>query len=519
MILYFADREMKILGQASTSLPKGLIIVDDQKTEDIDTGVATFDATLSFEVGNRLQVEQMTQEGNYVLRSDGHDAECYTIITAETSAKKKERRIECEDAGLDLLNEIAPAYEAPRAMTIEEYITHFVGDAGFKIWVNEIPTLTRTLSWDAESTTTERIRSVATQFDGAEISYSFSVENLSVTGMYINIWKARGTDINEQLRLDRDIDDIRVISTVEDLVTGLNVVGGVPDGSEDPITLRGYTYDDGDIFVDSNGRLLSRESAQRWSRIGGSSYIVGLFNYDTTSQSELFSRAFSYLNRYREPLYNYEIDVVRGLENCHIGDRVNVVDDLGEVYVSARILQLSTSVTEGMKQATLGDYLIKGSGVSTKVLELASQFESIAQNRNLYTWFAYADDDQGTGISLSPAGKTYMGTATLRTSPTVDISDPSIFTWVSLGGASEFYNLTITSSAGTVFLDTLVTTTLTATVILNEYEMTQADLTANDLEVNWYDIGTGVKIGTGLTYAVTNVTSLNVTAKLETIGA
>lgn len=521
MILYFANRELEILGTASTSLPRGLIIVDDEKVEDIDTGVATFTATLSFTSQNRLSVEQMTQEGNYVLRSDGHDAECYTIITATTSAKNKERLIECEDAGLDLLNEIAPAYTATTAMTIAQYIEMFAGDAGFEIGVNELSHLTRTLSWDAESTVTERIRSVATQFDGAEISYSFEIQNLNITGMFINVWKARGTDIEEQLRLDRDIDDIRVISTVESLVTGLKVIGGTPDGQDTPITLRGYSYDDGDIYVDSNGRLLSREAAGRWSRIGGESYIIGQFTYETTNRGELFTRAYNYLTQYRNPLYNYEIDVVRGLENCHIGDRVNVVDDLGEVYVSARILQLSTSVTNGTKSATLGDFLIRDSGMSQKVLELASQFETLAANRNLYTWFAYADDDQGTGISLSPSGKTYMGTATLRSTPTVDISDPSIFTWVSLGGgeATDFYNLTITSSAGTVFLDTLVTTTLTATVILNEYEMAQADLTANNLEVNWYNVTTGVKLGTGLTYSVVNATSLNVTAKLETTGA
>ena len=36
MILYFADRRMNILGQASTGLPKGVTITNDLKTEDID---------------------------------------------------------------------------------------------------------------------------------------------------------------------------------------------------------------------------------------------------------------------------------------------------------------------------------------------------------------------------------------------------------------------------------------------------------------------------------------------------
>ena len=35
MIIYFADRQMNILGQASTNLPEGILLVDDLKTEDV----------------------------------------------------------------------------------------------------------------------------------------------------------------------------------------------------------------------------------------------------------------------------------------------------------------------------------------------------------------------------------------------------------------------------------------------------------------------------------------------------
>ena len=42
MIIYFADRAMNILGSASTGLPKGLMITNDKKTEEISEGVAIF---------------------------------------------------------------------------------------------------------------------------------------------------------------------------------------------------------------------------------------------------------------------------------------------------------------------------------------------------------------------------------------------------------------------------------------------------------------------------------------------
>lgn len=90
-----------------------------------------------------------------------------------------------------------------------------------------------------------------------------------------------------------------------------------------------------------------------------------------------------------------------------IGDRVNIVDDAGGLYLSARILKLETSIAEDTRTATLGEYLIQDSGIAQKVEELAAQVKaSGAQSR--YTWIAYADDAAGNGISLDPTGKAYM---------------------------------------------------------------------------------------------------------------
>ena len=84
MILYFADRKMNILGQASTSLPDGLTIVEDKKTEDIDVGVAIFECKISFDKKNRSKLSAWTEVGNYLLRSSGDENEFYTILETET---------------------------------------------------------------------------------------------------------------------------------------------------------------------------------------------------------------------------------------------------------------------------------------------------------------------------------------------------------------------------------------------------------------------------------------------------
>lgn len=385
MIVYFADRNQNVKGQASTGLPSGLIIVDDVKTEDVDTGVASFDLTISYEPKDRLALEQMTEAGNYVFRSSGTDAECYTIIDAETNSKAKERHLYCEDAGLDLLNVECGPFEAPSAQGIAWYVNQFAGSSGFTVGRNEIPSLTRTLYWDGEQTGTERIRSLARQFDDAEISYRFTIENMSITNRYIDIWKKRGVDINQELRLDRDINNIIVKRSVANLITAVFPQGNTLEGEDEPLDLIGApAYDDGDIYLDRNtGILYSRKGRAKWARPNGG-FILGRWTYDTESQTELKNRAVNYLKRFSDIEVNYEVDIVRGLENTHIGDRINIVDDAGEIYVSGRILKLETSVTGNYKNATLGEYLIKTSGIATQVLQLAADFQAgIAQNKSL----------------------------------------------------------------------------------------------------------------------------------------
>lgn len=78
MILYFADRHMNVIGQASTELPKGLYISDDLKTEEVEAGVATLEFTLNYTASTRNDAKQYGSVGNYILRKNGDEQEFYT---------------------------------------------------------------------------------------------------------------------------------------------------------------------------------------------------------------------------------------------------------------------------------------------------------------------------------------------------------------------------------------------------------------------------------------------------------
>lgn len=450
MIIYFADRAMNILGSASTGLPEGLMITNDKKTEEISEGVAIFECNLDYDFANsnkdekqEVDVKKLAAVGNFILKQSADDgkAEVYTIIDSTIDPIQKDASIYAEDAGLDLLNEVVGRYTADKAYSIDHYINKFAYDSGFEIGINEVSNLTRKLSWDGEATATERLLSVATQFDNAEIEFCFKVENMAVTGKYINVYKKRGNDSGVTLTVGKEVSGFRIKSSIADLATAYRCTGGTPEGSENPITLDGYKYDDGDFHVSGN-YVMSRKALEKWSRYqiktekkeNNVGHIVKSFSYDTTSKSELCNRAVSSLKKVCDEAVTYEVELLYLPDDVKIGDTVSIVDDDDNTYLTARLLKLETSESNDTKEAELGDYVRQESGIDEKVIELAERFEKIAKNRNFYTWTAFADDENGTGISINAYGKDYLGIATNRLVKEADLSDPTQYTWVKIKG-------------------------------------------------------------------------------------
>ena len=450
MIIYFADRAMNILGSASTGLPKGLMITNEKKTVDISEGVAIFECNLDYNFVNpdedeeqEVDVKKLAAVGNFILKqsADSGEVEVYTIIDSTIDPIQKDASIYAEDAGLDLLNEVVGKYAADKAYNIAYYINKFAYDSGFEIGINEVSNLTRKLSWDGETTATERLLSVATQFDNAEIEFSFKVENMAVTGKYINVYKKRGNDSGVTLTIGKEVSGFRIKSSIADLATAYRCTGGTPEGSENPITLNGYKYDDGDFYVEGS-YVKSRKALEKWSRYqiktekkeNDVGHIVKTFSYDTTSKSELCNRAVSSLKKICDEAVTYEVELLYLPDGVKVGDMVSIVDDDDNIYLTARLLKLEMSESNDTKEAELGDYVRHGSGIDAKVMELAERFEKIAKNRNFYTWTAFADDENGTGISANAYGKDYFGIATNRLAKEADLSDPTQYTWVKIKG-------------------------------------------------------------------------------------
>lgn len=443
MIVYFADKNFKVLGTASTSLSGGYVITDDTKKEEVETGIATLDCTVAYTDDTRADIESWCRAGNYVLAYYGKDdtadmdiVNLFMITTTELSVLNHTIKFESEDSGLDLLNNLAKEYTGTEQMSAADYINKFLEKTGFRLRNNNVSALPKKLEWTSTDTVTKRLADIAEKFE-IELAYGFSVKGLTVSDRWVDIADETGKDTKINLYINKEVNNITVKNTIENLATALYATG------KDNLTLIGFTIpeEDKDKYqIDPDGNLVSLEALTKWARLdysGKESFSGNLYqkfeSSDTTSQADLYKLAKEKLDSISDIETNYEVDIADLPPGVGIGDRVNIVDDAGNTYISGRILELETSVTDGTKKATLGEYVIKDSGISELVENLASSFANLSKVRELYTWIAYADTIDGDGFSFSPEGKEYLGTAVNQLTEEAG-TDPAVYKWVKTKG-------------------------------------------------------------------------------------
>lgn len=473
MIIYIADRDLQIKATASTTLYGGYRVYEDVTTEDIETGVSTFSCKIGVTDTTRDELEEAVKVGRFLLKQSGRafmDSEntydsLYHIIETEYDTKDQSLSIYAEDAGLDLIGKMVDA-STQTSKTLAQMLSSVKPD-DWTLNLMGCPTGTKTYKWDGESTATERMRSIADLFK-CELFYSFVIERFKITEKVINVTPKRGNQTPvARLRLNRDIDRIVTKTSIAGLVTALRVKGGTPEKSDNPITLKGYSYSytdpvTGDVYEvqSSTGRMRNLTAMKRWaSVIDTDGYILKTFTYDTTSKSTLAGQARAELQKLSQPVVNYEVDFASLPEYIQIGDKVNIIDEGGELYLEARILKLETSASDGTHKATVGEFLLKESGITESISELASQFSNMAKQM--------------------------------------------------------LYQIEITSSGGEVFIDTVVDTTLTAHVYLNGIELTD-DEVAEVGTIKWYQ-GENL-LAEGKTYTITaeqELERIEIIARLE----
>ena len=394
MVIYFADRNLNITGLASTSLPGGFRIMEDLLTEEIDSGVNVFTCRISYNDSSRQQLESAVKVGTFLLKSGGSaftDKEntydsLYQIVETEFDTKSQELSVYAEDAGLDLLNRVVGAVTFT-AKTLQQMLTS-TKPGDWSLNLISAPTGTKTITFDGDATATERINSIANLFS-CEVYYSFIIERFQITAKVINVLPKRGNQIaTYQLRLNKDIDRIVTKTSIADLATALVVTGGTPEGTDKPINLKGYSYSytdpsTGDVYaVDSaSGQMRNTSAMKRWASVlDTDGFIFQQYSFDTTNKATLAGEARAQLQKLSRAAIEYEVDFVNLPEDIRIGDRVNIIDEQGELYLEARLLKIETSVAEMSRKAVVGEYLLKKSGISDAVAAIAREYAAGIKN-------------------------------------------------------------------------------------------------------------------------------------------
>lgn len=386
MDFYITDRKFALQDIVSTNGSTTFPVISATDVVTLETSSRRMTMELSFNSATTGLIKERVKVGNYVLFKDLNGKFIWmTILKVTHNPLTRVRTLECEDAGLDLLNETVADYKADKAYNIKYYIDKFTWDSGFTIGVNEIPNLTRKLEWEGTATALERIQSVATQFDNAEIEFSFEFEGNQLVQRKIDIYKKRGTKDLHKLYVNKDIHSIVVEEDIYSLVNAIYATGGTPDGKDQPINLKGYKWTDPNkrFTLDPNtGYVKDTQNIKMWSRTNTmNNYFVQRKSFETTNQQTLLNNTIAHLKDYSVPITNYVVDVANVPYMLQVGDYIDLVDENEELFLNSRVQKLTYTYHDNRVQCELSDFVRIQSGISQQLKNMAIDFQNqIQQN-------------------------------------------------------------------------------------------------------------------------------------------
>ena len=414
--------QIYVLNRARETLATTSGIYDDKHTLTLDAGSSSYE----FKIDKADEASQCMDSGNYiVLQNDNGKTWLFTILDYEETQYTK--TVYAEDAGIELLNKACDIWKSSGPHSFEYYFNIVTSGTPWKLGVNQLAGLERTLTYEGRDTGLGRLLSILKGFDNAECTFDVAVKMNAPSEFKINVYKQVGSDRSDvQMVYSHELNDIVKKESRAEFVTALCGVGGTIQTTD----AQGNTQDTGNIdFADleynkdglvttKGDKFLRAIDANKRFNPGQATYIEAFYEYDTQSASELLNRTITRLKTYSEPQYTYTADVKVIDSTLKIGDTVTIIDhDYNPaLYLSARVAKLEKSYTDPSQNtiefcnyrllsSRLADKLTKlqtivnkmpsasqvgklesnVSSLSTKTEELASQITSAnGKNTNFY---------------------------------------------------------------------------------------------------------------------------------------
>lgn len=369
--------QIYVLNRARETLATTSGIYDDKHTLTLDAGSSSYE----FKIDKADEASQYMDGGNYiVLQDDDGKTWLFTILDYEETQYTK--TVYAEDAGIELLNKACDVWKSNGPHSFEYYFNIVTSGTPWKLGVNQLAGLERTLTYEGRDTGLGRLLSILKGFDNAECTFDVSVKMNAPSEFKINVYKSVGSDRSDvQMVYSHELDDITKKESRVEFVTALCGVGGTIQ-TEDG---QGNTQDAGNIdFADleynhdglvttKGDKFLRAVDANKRFNPGQTTYIEAFYEYDTQSAGELLNRTITRLKTYSEPQYTYTADVKVIDSTLKIGDTVTIIDhDYNPaLYLSARVAKLEKSYTDPSKNTIeFCNYRLLSSRLADKLARL-----------------------------------------------------------------------------------------------------------------------------------------------------
>ena len=344
--------QIYVLNRARETLATTSGIYDDKHTLTLDAGSSSYE----FKIDKADKASQYMDSGNYiVLQDDDGKTWLFTILDYEETQYTK--TVYAEDAGIELLNKACDVWKSSGPHSFEYYFNLVTSGTPWKLGVNQLAGLERTLKYEGRDTGLGRLLSILKGFDNAECTFDVAIKMNAPSEFKINVYKSVGNDRSDvQMVYNHELDNITKKESRAEFVTALCGVGGTIQAEDG----QGNTQDAGNIdFADleynkdglattKGDKFLRAVDANKRFNPGQTTYIEAFYEYDTQSASELLNRTATRLKTYSEPQYTYTADVKVIDSTLKIGDTVTIIDhDYNPaLYLSARVAKLEKSYTD-----------------------------------------------------------------------------------------------------------------------------------------------------------------------------
>lgn len=344
MLLTIHDASLRKVAFIDNDKQATLNYFNDSWTRYLETGSSTFDFTvfkkaIISDVGRKRAYNYLNEKAFVSFQYKGK-----TYLHTIRKIEENEQVIKCYgiNLNLELINEYANPYKAPKAMTFKEYCDamDLLNFTFLKIGVNEISTQKISAEWEGTDTKLNRLLSLAKKF-GAEIEFDTHLNaDSSIKSFVVNVYHENDDNHQGVGRVSPTIlkygKNLKALTRTVDKTNVYNMIR--PTGKDDQgntVTISGLgawsvNNSKGEReFYQAGEGLYAPLSMQMYpaaftSGTMGDQWIRKDMTVESSNPEVIRSTAYRELKKNCYPAVTYEAE---GFADLEIGDTVQVYDD------------------------------------------------------------------------------------------------------------------------------------------------------------------------------------------------